>query len=43
MLGAVADGVLPLNEPGVSEVLGDALHLLGSKDIKVRTHFGRRS
>lgn len=35
VLGAVADGVLVLQEPGAEEVLGDALRLLGSKEIKV--------
>lgn len=36
VLGAVADGLLPLHEAGAEEVLGDALRLLGSKEIKVR-------
>lgn len=36
VLGAVADGILPLHEAGAEEVLGDALRLLGSKEIKVR-------
>ncbi|KAF5842057.1 non-SMC mitotic condensation complex subunit 1-domain-containing protein [Dunaliella salina] len=35
VLGAVADGLLPLHEAGAEEVLGDALRLLGSKEIKV--------
>lgn len=35
VLGAVADGLLPLHEVGAEEVLGDALRLLGSKEIKV--------
>lgn len=35
VLGAVADGILPLGEQAAEEVLGDALRLLGSKEIKV--------
>lgn len=35
VLGGVADGLLPLGEAGVEEVVGDALRLLGSKNIKV--------
>jgi hypothetical protein len=35
VLGGVADGLLPLETEGVEEVLGDALRLLGSKEIKV--------
>jgi hypothetical protein len=34
VLAGVVDGLLPLAE--CSEVLRDALHVLGSKDIKVR-------
>ncbi|GFH23396.1 Cnd1 domain-containing protein, partial [Haematococcus lacustris] len=37
VLGAVADGLLPLQEQGAAEVLGDALRLLASKHIKVST------
>lgn len=42
VLGGVADGLLPLQEAGAEEVLGDALRLLGSKEIKVGRPAGDR-
>jgi hypothetical protein len=35
VLGAVADGLLPLQEAGVTEVVGDTLALLASTHLKV--------
>jgi condensin-2 complex subunit D3 len=35
VLGGAADGGLPLSDPGCAEVVGDALRVLASKDIKV--------
>ena len=36
ILTPIADGLLPLNDPAVADVFGDALRLMGSKHLKVR-------